>query len=90
MRLSIGNTVPGVPLIYLNKVIMVLEPLGKASKRISNQNENMKSILTESEATVVNSLEIVHESVIENDQSNNNIDEHSRRKRKATCPNNVI
>lgn len=86
MRLAIGNKVAGIPLIYLNKVIMVLEPLGNASKRISDQNENMKSVLTESESTAVNSLEAVHGSVVENHEPVV-VDEHARRKRKATCPN---
>ena len=46
----------GVPLIYLNKVIMVLEPPSEASLKFNKHVETVKSGLKTSESDLVSSI----------------------------------
>lgn len=55
LRQSLGK-IPGVPLIYLNKVIMVLEPPSDSSIRYNKKHEISKSTLQESEEEIVSKL----------------------------------
>lgn len=50
------NTLPGVPILYLNKVTMVLESPSKASLEYNNKAENIKMSAGEAEQDFMNKL----------------------------------
>lgn len=52
LRTALGR-VPGIPLVYLNKVIMVLEPPSSSSKDFNQQVESHKVALKPTEAAAV-------------------------------------
>lgn len=52
LRTKLGK-VAGIPLIYLNKVIMVLEPLSEQSRRTGRVSEEAKSLLSETESSII-------------------------------------
>eukprot|EP00607_Mallomonas_marina_P010073 CAMPEP_0182418306 /NCGR_PEP_ID=MMETSP1167-20130531/2776_1 /TAXON_ID=2988 /ORGANISM="Mallomonas Sp, Strain CCMP3275" /LENGTH=150 /DNA_ID=CAMNT_0024592453 /DNA_START=333 /DNA_END=785 /DNA_ORIENTATION=- len=91
--------IPGVPIMYLNKVILILEPPSDASKEFRNELESRKTSLPESETAALLHLNEGTNNTnhpIINDELNNS---HSlptvallnpvieRKKRKAIAPN---
>ena len=55
LRQKLGK-IPGVPLVYLNKVIMVLEPPSESSVRYNKKHEMLKATLQETEEEIISSL----------------------------------
>ena len=55
LRLLLG-AIPGVPLVYFNKVTLVLEPPSETSKRFSQKLEHKKVSLKESEVEILEHL----------------------------------
>eukprot|EP01038_Epipyxis_sp_PR26KG_P008802 gene8802-11884_t len=52
-RYTISNNIAGIPLIYLNKVIFVLEPPSALSQNLNSQMQTAKISLNESESNLV-------------------------------------
>ena len=87
LRQSLGR-IPGVPLIYLNKVIMVLEPPSDSSVRYNKKNEVLKSALQESEEEIVSKLKARGIGVVgEGSTESGDKSKQQRKKRKATASN---
>lgn len=93
LRQKLGNQ-PGIPLIYLNKVTLVLEAPSKASQNFSSQVETKKMTLTEGESTIMKKISkssaglnttkiIVEEKITPVEKEAAPV----RRKRKASEPN---
>ena len=55
LRNKLGD-IPGVPIIYLNKVTLVLEPPSIASKQYNQSSENMKESLNDEEQSLLNNI----------------------------------
>ena len=55
LRNKLGD-VPGVPIIYLNKVTLVLEPPSTASKNYNQTTELMKETLNDEEQSLLNNI----------------------------------
>ena len=56
LRAAINNRIAGIPLIYLNKVSVVLEPPSEASRNFKRSVEKSKSKMSETERTIVNEI----------------------------------
>lgn len=89
LRSALGS-LPGVPLIYLNKVTLVLERPSDASKNKSMEMEVSKESLSTSESDIVSTVKLTKGvTVIGSDDSVTTASTASkeRRKRKATSAN---
>jgi hypothetical protein len=47
--------IPGIPLIYLNKVTLVLEPISRSSLEHNQRIETAKTVLTDEELNILKS-----------------------------------
>jgi U3 small nucleolar RNA-associated protein 23 len=56
LRSIVNSRVAGVPLIYLNKVSVVLEPPSAASRNFKKRVENSKSTISAAEQTIVDEI----------------------------------
>ena len=56
LRSVVNSRLAGVPLIYLNKVSVVLEPPSEASRKFKKRVENSKSTISAAEQTIVNEI----------------------------------
>jgi hypothetical protein len=56
LRAIINARIPAVPLIYLNKVSLVLEPPSEASRKYKMRIENSKSSISAAEQIIVNEI----------------------------------
>jgi len=83
LRTKLGK-LTGIPLIYLNKVIMVLEPLSEHSRRNGRVSEEAKSLLSETESSIVKNIA---KSVPQQEEPEEEAPAQARRKRKASAAN---
>jgi U3 small nucleolar RNA-associated protein 23 len=83
LRTKLGK-LAGVPLIYLNKVIMVLEPLSDHSRRNGRVSEEAKSLLSETESSIVQSIA---RAAPQEEEEEVVAPQQVRRKRKAAAAN---
>lgn len=83
-RLSL---IPGVPLIYLNKVTLVLEPPSDASKKYSLNIESNKHSLDLVEKDIIKALPHGDNVIGNSSESTSNIVQKVRIKRKPNAPN---
>ena len=88
LRSSINSRVPGVPLIYLNKVSVVLEPPSEASRNFNKRVEGTKSSMSAAEQTIVNEIKL-HEAKREEARLAKELLQKKleRNKKKATAAN---
>lgn len=56
LRAVVNSRLAGVPLIYLNKVSVVLEPPSEASRNFKKRVENSKTTISAAEQTIVNEI----------------------------------
>ena len=55
---NILGEIPGIPIIYLNKVTLLLEPPSKSSKEYNQATEIMKSALNDEEHSLINRISL--------------------------------
>eukprot|EP01041_Mallomonas_annulata_P003641 gene3641-7258_t len=85
-RQQLGR-IPGIPIIYLNKVIMVMEPPSDVSKQFNCQLELEKTQLKLSETSVLETLGEGSVSIVGGSSSSVSVVPERRVKRKASAPN---
>ena len=83
LRTGLGN-LGGIPLVYLNKVTMVMEAPSDASRQSSAASESTKTVPTEREAELLAEIKKKEEAAA--GEAGEAADKE-RRKRKATCAN---
>ena len=83
LRTGLGN-LGGIPLVYLNKVTMVMEAPSDASRQSSASTESTKTVPTEREAELLAEIKKKEEATV--GEAGEAADKE-RRKRKATCAN---
>lgn len=92
LRKEIGN-IPGVPIIYFNKVTLVLEPPSESSRQYGQMLESEKVAITDSEADLLKKLSKTNVSVVSSQSvvtaTPPAVDMYleRKRKRKANSPN---
>ena len=93
LRNKLGD-IPGVPVIYLNKVTLVLEPPSIASKQYNQSSENMKESLNDEEQSLLNNISSPDKKRKLSSNANNNnhekpiqLDNYSLRKLKKAKAN---
>jgi U3 small nucleolar RNA-associated protein 23 len=71
LRNMLGE-IPGIPIIYLNKVTLVLEPPSKSSKEYNQATEITKSALNDEEQSLINNISSSNKKrKLSNDDNNN-------------------
>ena len=83
LRSSVGK-LGGIPLLYLNKVWLVMEPPSDASRRASTSIESDKTLPSQREAELLQEMGHGKES---EESKEDTKPESERRKRKASAPN---
>lgn len=89
LRKDIGN-IPGTPIIYFNKVTLVLEPPSEASHRFGQMLESEKVAVTDSETALLKKLSKTSVNVTSSSQQATpavDLYLERKRKRKASSPN---
>lgn len=69
---NILGEIPGIPIIYLNKVTLVLEPPSKSSREYNQSTEIMKSALNDQEQSLINNISSPNRKTKTSNNSNNN------------------